>query len=93
MGFIRASQVLELIYLSLALIKSQDDEVTIKQKIDYANSIGLGGLLIWSVCNRISKRITTPLLNFRLGRSRYKRSKGSVCYIGTERCEILFVII
>ncbi|KAL8694715.1 MAG: hypothetical protein Q9224_003515, partial [Gallowayella concinna] len=28
---------------------SYDDEVTIKQKIDFANKLGLGGLLIWSI--------------------------------------------
>ena len=28
---------------------SYDDEDTIKQKIDFANNLGLGGLLIWSV--------------------------------------------
>lgn len=31
------------------LTVTKDDEVTIKQKIDYANSVGLGGVLIWSV--------------------------------------------
>jgi GH18 family chitinase len=29
----------------------QDDEETIKQKIEFANKLGLGGLLIWSVSN------------------------------------------
>ncbi|OBT89371.1 hypothetical protein VE02_01453 [Pseudogymnoascus sp. 03VT05] len=28
---------------------SYDDEVTIKQKLDFANGLGLGGVLIWSV--------------------------------------------
>ncbi|KFX92564.1 hypothetical protein V490_05317 [Pseudogymnoascus sp. VKM F-3557] len=28
---------------------SYDDEVTIKQKIDFANGLGLGGVLIWSI--------------------------------------------
>jgi chitinase len=27
----------------------KDDEVTIKQKLDFANGLGLGGVLIWSV--------------------------------------------
>ncbi|KAK6433413.1 hypothetical protein LTR95_010408 [Oleoguttula sp. CCFEE 5521] len=28
---------------------SYDDEVTFKQKVDWANSVGLGGVMIWSV--------------------------------------------
>lgn len=27
----------------------KDDDVTIKQKLDFANGLGLGGVLIWSV--------------------------------------------
>lgn len=36
----------------------QDDEVTFKQKIDFANKLGLGGLLIWSVS--FSKPVPAP---------------------------------
>ena len=37
---------------------SYDDQETFKQKIEFANKLGLGGLLIWAVSNAYSECIT-----------------------------------
>lgn len=49
---------------------SYDDEETFKQKIEFANKLGLGGLLVWAVSN-LPKPLSpeTLGLSFRIGAS------------------------
>lgn len=37
---------------------SYDDEETIKQKIEFANKLGLGGLLIWAVSSFVKLKLS-----------------------------------
>ena len=50
---------------------SYDDEDTFKQKIDFANKLGLGGLLIWAVSNlpqlALPRDLLRPELSFEIG--------------------------
>lgn len=52
---------------------SYDDEETFKQKIEFANKLGLGGLLIWAVSNlpqpALPRNLVPPGLSFEIGAS------------------------
>ena len=49
---------------------SYDDEETFKQKIEFANKLGLGGLLIWAVSNfpqsALPRSFVSPGLSFKI---------------------------